>query len=140
MPGGAWDVSCALLRGWSFQNQVSGGMTLRESATGKQVVYGFGLPNSSQTHIQRYSGFATFSSNLNNDPDTNIQFQFFRALKNGSNIEFYHSPDGVCWTFQYTEALTASFTTAPDQWGIYMEPNGQTVILQMQMDMLHWDE
>lgn len=138
LPGGSWDVQLALLRGWTFLNFINGGLTLRESGTGKQIVFGFGAPNDQQIILNRYTNFNSFGAAIESAPESNIWFQFFRALKNGSNIDYYFSTDGVCWSYHHTHALTVGFTTAPDQWGFYIELNNSTTA--MQMDVLHWDE
>jgi len=140
-PAGAWDVQLACVRGFTFKNFQNGGMVLYESATQKLMTYGFGTPNSDGIHLQKYNSPTSFNAGIATAPERNMHFQFFRALLNGSNLEFYHAIDGKCWALHHMLALTAHFTTAPDRWGCYIENNNSNApFLDQVMDIIHWSE
>lgn len=141
IPTGAWDVRLASVRGFTFKNFQNGGLVLYESATQKAQTFGFGVPNSDGIHLQKYNTPTSFNAGIETAPERNMHFQFFRALQNGSNMEFYHAVDGKCWTLHHVMTLTSHFTTAPDQWGFYIENNNSNApVLDQVMDILHWSE
>lgn len=140
LPGGSWDIQLAILKGWTFINFINGGLVLRESGTGKLSTFGFGVPNDGQIQNKKYASPTSFTSVVKTSQETSCQFMFFRALLNGSNIEYHFSADGMCWALHHIATLTDAFTTAPNQWGFYLECNNSGLSVSAQMDVLHWDE
>lgn len=50
-----------------------------------------------------------------------MQFAFLRFCYNGTTLSFEVSPDGVYWTWAFSEAMTAHFgSDLPDRFGIQM--------------------
>ena len=73
-------------------------------------------------------------------PETS-QKSWWRAARNGTNIDFYYSVDGAVWDYFHTQAISGPFATAPDQWGFFINPNNQvTPHLPMRMDVFDWSE
>jgi hypothetical protein len=140
MPGGSWDIVLGCVRGFTFINFLNGGMVLRESATGKLTVNGFGVPNSDRFHVQYYTAPTTFGGNLTTAQEKNSNIGWFRARKVSTNIEYLYSPDGRVWAQYYVEAITAHFTTAPDQWGYFIEVNNSGLSVAGSMDVIDWSE
>jgi hypothetical protein len=140
---GSWDVQIAAAKGYTFKENFNAGLVLRESGTGKLMVCCFGNPSTGGVQVGHY-GSPTTAGTVNYASSQQAQepFGFFRAKLNGSNIEFYYSLDGVGWTqFGPAIALTANFTTAPDQWGIFIDTyNSVTPNLDIAVDVLHWSE
>ena len=141
IPSGTWDVQLACVRGFTFKNFQNGGLVLYEGSTQKGLTFGFGVPNSGSIHLQKYNTPTSFNASIETAPERNMHFQFFRALLNGSSVEFHHAVDGSCWTLHHIMTLTSHFTTAPDQWGFYIENNNSSApVLDQVMDILHWSE
>lgn len=59
-----------------------------------------------------------------------------RLIYTGTNVTISLGSDGYNWRQIYTEAKTASFTTAPDQVGFYVNPYNQAAA----MTLLSWKE
>ena len=79
-----------------------------------------------------------FGTTITSREERGLGVAWFRFLLNGSTIESYISADGVAWKQMHTaHALTASFTTAPDQWGFWL--NNQSG-LPCWLDVIDWDE
>jgi hypothetical protein len=114
-----------------LQNYRGGGLVLRESATGKILSFGFIVNTGSFSmgmQIGRYTNSTTFAS-------TPYSFAWFNALQvvwfrvsitGGTTLNLFISSDGVNFVKIYSELKTASFTTAPDQWGYGIDPELST--------------
>lgn len=140
LPGGSWDVRLGCVRGFTYINFLNGGLILRESGTGKLVVHGFGTPNSDHVATQYYTNPTTFGGNSRNAQEKLTNVCWFRARLISSNIEYDYSLDGVCWAHHFTQAVTTRFTTAPDQWGFYMECNNSGLSCNATLDVIDWGE
>lgn len=140
LPGGSWDVLVGCIRGFTFINFHNGGLILRESGTGKITVCGFGVPNSDRIQVQYYNSPTSFGGNLRNAQEKNTNIVWFRARKVSTNIEYMYSLDGVCWASLFVNAITAHFTTAPDQWGFYLECNNSGLSTNATLDVIDWSE
>jgi hypothetical protein len=97
------------------------GLLLRESGTGKlstlAVAAGLG-----QFAIQHWASPTSAPTNdlvsINWTP--NFAMLWFAAALSGSNILYYTSTDGQHWILVLTIAKTTQFTTAPDEWGFFI--------------------
>jgi hypothetical protein len=139
LPGGSWDVKLCCVRGWMLKNFLIGGMWLRESGTGKIITGGFGHQNNAD-FVVRWNSITSFNAILKSGYERPLKV-WLRARLNGSNIEFYRSPDGINWSYFYTVLQTTPFTTAPDQWGAFINANNNlTPHLGMRLDVLDWSE
>lgn len=142
LPGGSWDVQLACIKGFTFKRDISAGLVLRESATGKLLTFGFGHPNGGNIQWFQYNSPTSFQDNIRSAQERNVgAAHFFRARLVGANVEMLASPDGACWATFGTLALTTGFTTGPDQWGFFLEPvNSVSPTVDAQFDIVHWDE
>jgi len=137
LPAGAWDVALGFVKGFRHGN-CFGGIALRESSTGKLLFQSYGANTLPGWFMQSYTNPTTFGASITSREERGLGVAWFRFLLNGSTVESYISADGVAWKQMHTgHALTASFTTAPDQWGFYL--NNQSG-LPCWLDVIDWDE
>ena len=137
LPTGSWDVALGFVKGFRHGN-CFGGIALRESATSKLLFQSYGANTVPGWFLQSYTNPTTFSSTVSSREERGLSVAWFRFLLNGSTIESYISADGVSWKQMHTgHALTTSFTSAPDQWGFYL--NNQSG-LPCWLDVIDWDE
>jgi len=142
--GSAWDVRVGVICGYAMKQYFGTGLVLRESATGKLNSWQLGHGDAggplnvwwnSPTSFQqtRYNPSSQAGSSLNK--------LWFRVRKNGSTLEYYTSPDGSDWTLDTTEAATGLWTSAPNQWGIFINTNNNaTPNLVVRADFIDWAE
>ena len=110
LPGGSWDVQLACIKGFTFKRDISAGLVLRESATGKLLTFGFGHPNGGNIQWFQYNSPTSFQDNIRSAQERNVgAAHFFRARLVGANVEMLASPDGACWATFGTLALTTGF-------------------------------
>ena len=51
------------------------------------------------------------------------------------------SPDGTAWHLEYVEAASSFWTSAPNQWGLFINTNNNsTPNLVTRCDFIDWDE
>ena len=137
LPTGSWDVALGFVKGFRHGN-CFGGIALRESATSKLLFQSYGANTVPGWFLQSYTNPTTFSSTVSSREERGLSVAWFRFLLNGSTIESYISADGAAWKQMHTgHALTTSFTSAPDQWGFYL--NNQSG-LPCWLDVIDWDE
>jgi hypothetical protein len=143
IPSGSWDVELGVLRLYRYNKFITGGLILRESATGKLQTLAHSHGDSNSGLIQYQLNSATsFSSNrrsVKEQPD----IAFFRARKVSTNIEFLVSFDGAYWSrWDTIRAANDWFTTAPDQWGFYINTynNDNSPAIPIRIDVFHWKE
>lgn len=123
IPATTWDVRLGIVHANVKQNFITTGFCLRESATGKIMSFGAGYANVQGIVGQRWNSATSFNSTLFQVGERPSRM-WYRAIKNGSNIELYASRDPSYFGDKiYSEALTASFTTAPNQWGAFVNGN-----------------
>jgi hypothetical protein len=136
---GTWDVMVGCIIGYAQKNFLAAGLVLRESSSGKLISWQFGNANSgplvvwwnSPTSFQQ----SRYNPSAQGGSSTNIGW--FRAKKNGSNIEYYWSPDGSVWELCLSES--GLWTSAPDQWGIFINSQNQsTPNLPARADFIDW--
>jgi hypothetical protein len=138
LPSGNWDVQIGCRKRSMFKNYLWAGIILRESATGKAESFMWmhrGLMSSAWASATSYQG------------DRNSQFEFhnqlwFRGRKfSATQWAWYFSLDGSLWCHFDTNTITNFLTTAPDQWGIMIQPvNEGGPNNSCAMDVFHWGE
>jgi len=138
LPSGNWDVQLGMRKRSPFKNWHNGGIILRESATGKAGTFGWmdnGLLSS------RWTGPTAYTA------DMTAHFEFhstlwFRLRKfSSTQYAAYFSLDGFLWCLWDLPTTTTVFTTAPDQWGLWLQPvNEAAVNLDIRFDAFHWLE
>lgn len=142
LPGAPWTVELGCHRLWPLKNFFDGGLILRESGTGKIESAGFG-PGGELQQVKWSSATAASAVRFTqNSGYSETPILYFRASFATPNITFYASHDGITW-FQYgaTFAQTNFFTTAPDQWGFFINNNNSaTPNINMDLGVFHWDE
>lgn len=99
---------------------ISDMLVLYESATGKLSGIGQGLNSGSRIDVLNFATVtsapsAVFTSGVTNNY-TNPQY--LRIERAGANLNYFYSPDGVDYVQVATQAVTAAFTTAPDNVGV----------------------
>jgi len=99
------------------------GIFLRESGTSKIVyiyldygVTGVGAP--SDIAVDAYTNSTTFSAHIYGPTTTSVTGAYFRVARSGTTLTFQYSTEGTVFQTVVTEAITAHFTTAPDQVGV----------------------
>lgn len=119
---------CGLLA-CSTTNAMSVGITLREVSSDKRVLF-YAIPTSSGPKIEiakgTGSGFTSASSDLSTLALGFSPVMWFRVSISGSNYVYAISPDpSAGFLTILTIAKTTQFTSAADEWGIYLN-TGQT--------------
>jgi hypothetical protein len=141
IPPGTWNVTLGCIRGHKVQRFIISGLILRESSTGKLMTWGFGHASSGGIFINAWINPTNFWDTRKSYNEDRPQKQWFKAAKNGSNMDFYASPDGVNYSLFFTQALTRDFTSAPDQWGAFINPcNNITPRVPVRLDVIDWSE
>lgn len=125
--GSTWRFRCGVASLSTDANYNGIGMMLRESATGKILSYGFVMDASlRQLQIRRQpGGFSSWTGNYNLVA-TSFGSYYTGELEienTGTNLIFRRLESGI-WTQRQSILLTADFTTAPDQIGMWV--NGPT--------------
>lgn len=114
-------------------NNFCTGLVVRDSATGKFVIFGSNSDSGASTTGRilwsaNYTNETTFSASgsyFANTPFIELT-RFLRLADNGTNITAYASVDGVTWLNLGSASRTA-FLASPNQIGFAMDPqNGPT--------------
>lgn len=141
IPSGTWDVRLGCVRGHRLRSLLISGLILRESVTGKLLTFSFGHPSSGGIFINAWSSPTEFSGTRKNFEEDRPQRQWFRVALNGSDIEFHAGADGVDYSFFHSQTLTTDFTSAPDQWGAFINPRSSvTPRVSLRLDVIDWSE
>jgi len=135
-PGTPWT------RTWRFVTQTFDqsfngcGLTLRENSTGKRVIYGLvtekpGSINFPYIEAARFTNATTFGALLSNQQQMSLYgggpLMVWRIANDGTTLTFsYSTNNGVSFLTLATATVTGSFTTAPDNMGVYCNPNNAT--------------
>jgi hypothetical protein len=112
----------------TYPNNVNAGLFLRESATGKILTFGL-LQNSGLTlRADRFTNATTFSSNPLALALPILQ-AYLEVELTSTDVILRFSPTGHTYAQTYTESKTTSFTTAPDQMGVFASSfNSNTIV------------
>lgn len=144
IPGGSWDVRLGCIRGSVAKDSLECGLILRESGTGKLQTWYMGASTTEGEASHAWSSPTAFGSVRFSGSGSTAEspwLRWFRVVKNGSNMDFYCSPDGAVWDLAFTDTLTGSFTTAPNQWGAFLiSTNNSTPNLLASADFIDWSE
>jgi hypothetical protein len=107
-----------------YQNFTKAAACLRESTTGKLLWWGRHSNTGVKLMSQRQIGpGAAISNSVNDTSGGEVGLRWFRMTKNGTNIEFYHSIDGVGWDSYGNIATATAFTTNPDRIALLIMSN-----------------
>jgi hypothetical protein len=146
LPSGSWDVQVGTRRMYFPKEFLISGIFLRESATNKIELFGYGHSNGDcGLIISKYSDADTYVSDRRQSFEWYDQCWFRVRKINGPDgiYAYYYSCDGVCWAeFTNQIAMNSHFTTGPDQWGFMIQPvnNGATDPRAVRLDVFDWDE
>lgn len=127
----ATPYTLTLLMSYEGHNQDfnNAGLILRESATGKVACISAVHYTTAQISAQRFgspTGAAT-QINTKNMVCRHHPYMYVRFVVDGTNVKYHVSVDGgITYYEMATELKTVSFTTAPDEYGIYAEANSGT--------------
>lgn len=133
--GSTWTYTAKVLRRSFTAGGPCGGFAVRNSGSGKLVLFGYA---DSGLAVQRFTSPAAFSAsgsvntvtfptvNLNATP-TETDYWYFQIASNGTNVTFSISRTGVPGTFNLmsTEPL-ATFITSVDQIALAIDNNSAT--------------
>ena len=72
----------------------------------------FGHYNNTQILAQRWTSYTAFSANALSPTSGPVHFPWFKAVCNGTTINFYASMDGVKWALCYTETISTFLTAS----------------------------
>jgi hypothetical protein len=99
-----------------FSNFTKYAACLRESATGKLLWFGPHSSTGVRMMSQRQTVPGTAITTIGNDVASGEgPLRWYRLAKNGTNIEFYRSIDGVGWDSYGSIAVGTAFTTNPNR-------------------------
>jgi hypothetical protein len=113
-------------------------ITLRESATGKMLHWGRGSATGARLLSQRGTGPTGALSNVLTELAGGERgLGWFRFVKNGTNIELWHSIDGVHYEQDDQVATTTPFTTNPDQVGFMLCVDSMNTTRSARMRVWH---
>lgn len=141
LPGGTtWTVSIGVIRGFPFKNFLDGGLVLRESATGKCETLTFEGTSGGGFANNKFNSATSFAATRFSNAD-HTPVIYFRAVRAGTALTYYLSYDGVQYfIFGAATTVTNFFTTAPDQWGLFIDPSNSSGTDGGTIDAFHWSE
>jgi hypothetical protein len=124
-PVAPYTVTAQIIVGGSVGATPRLGLLFRESATTKLVTLStFGPSNLA---VEYWNSSTSFSATAINPVYGNVNgFKFYRIENTGAALNYSVSEDGIGYTLIWTTALTAFFTTAPDQIGFFAMNNATT--------------
>jgi len=115
------------------------GVCLVESATNKSVLFERQWSGGDLLTVSRLTIPTGFVSNPYSTAFASVRF--FRVERSSTTLNWYTSGDGKNWVLQYTESLTAYFTTAPNYIGLgcsYNNGGGKTGYLSCRYWNQNW--
>lgn len=120
------------LNNWDINGIARSGVVFRESATGKletlEITSSSGpsqtAVNSNYFSNQTTYGGTTLLSGLNWWGPAPVYWA--KIAKTGGNLTFQFSTDGISYPTALSQAQNAVFTTAPDQWGVFVSSSNTT--------------
>lgn len=124
--GSTWRFRCGLASLSTNANYNGLGMVLRESSSGKILCYGHVRDSGvEELQIRRQpGGYSSWTANYSGTSNSPPFYTAELEIENdGTNLIFRRLESGV-WFTRTTVLLTADFTTAPDQIGVWA--NGPT--------------
>jgi hypothetical protein len=141
LPSGNFEVQLGLRKHWITKNFLVGGLVLRESVTGKLETFGFGHRSSGGLLSSKWNSVNSYNADRA-ATGTFFDNLWVKARRYGTDLTWWFSPDGAVWAqFGGDFAQTNFFTTAPDQWGMFIQPSNETTPNNAQrLDAFHWSE
>jgi hypothetical protein len=112
------------------------GMVFRESSSGE--LYTFALYGNRTIRILKYTNPTTFSADLFAAAEwhVNENANWMRLEDDGTDLNFYYSPNGIQWHLVATEGRTVLMAGGPDEVGVY--GNSNSTGISMGMILTHW--
>lgn len=132
--GDAMGTHTALTVAFTFQNPpvnyASAGLSFFESATGKLASLGIynisaagGTPGVQQMFIGHWASSTALSIVTATSPEFPATLRWLKIQVSSGNLIYSYSDDGVNFAPVYSEPVTSAFTTGPDHWCLYADPN-----------------
>ena len=142
LPGGTtWTVTIGVIRAWLLKNYLQGGLLLRESATSKCETAALQFDGTNGIVQTKFTNATTFSANRTTLTERSPPVIYFRAQRNGASLAYFYSYDGVNFiAMAAATTVTNFFTTAPDQWGPFIDMTNQAGSEGGAMHVFHWHE
>lgn len=111
-------------------NYASAGISFQESATGKLSSFGVynisatgGMPAAQQMVVGHWSSPTALTIATTSAPEFPATLRWLRIQISGATLNYSYSDDGVNFAQVYSEPSTTPFTTGPDHWCLYSDPN-----------------
>lgn len=126
--GSPWTITAKMRFSTFESNWQEAGLILRENATGKLIK--FGVQSAKSVFIYDYTNATTYgTSRLVSTICGYWVPEWYQVHYDGTNLLFRVSCDGNVWDQILSLAVTASFTTAPDEvgWGVQDRTNTYSV-------------
>jgi hypothetical protein len=136
LPAAPYTVTACLMPNIVNTNYHGAGIMLRESSTGKLLGICTSFNASNQLRGYRWSNPTTFASQASNIDLPSCNPIWLRVSRSGTTLTADMSVDGYSWRTVLTEAITASFTTAPDEVGFFGNCGGTTA--DVSLSLLSW--
>lgn len=141
-PATPYHVIACLIGYGNNAGQSQFGLAFRESGSGKLLTCGAARTSGvSQFAAYYFSSPTTFNTSLLTDSNNGMAPQhpiWIRIGDNGTNLTLDLSPDGYNWIQQASVARTNNFTSAPDQVGIFVNPENSSD--STALTLLSWQE
>ena len=145
LPVGNWTVTAKIIDHLIPYNYNGVGLIMRESSTGKIVLFGVenstSVSESQALRKMRYSrlpGLTGFTLNPYSEFSPSVA-RWYRLKSTGGVLTAWLSTDGKMWRQVYLESSGGSFTSGPDQIGIGCSLNANYTLNPM-FSVPYWDQ
>lgn len=123
LPAAPWEFTARIGRTGPFVNHLFSGLMLRESGTDKRVSIHTGTDTNDRINSYSWSDATTVALALAHIVMSQTEV-FLRIARAGTTLTYSYSFNGFKYATLYTELITASFTSAPNQIGIVTNADG----------------
>lgn len=118
LPSSPWQFDLKLSLIGIVGNFIETGIMLRQSSTGKVIIFGPGYRGSQEIDVTYWTSATAFSSVAFSGYLQSYTPMYFRVKDDGTNLIFSISRDGVGWVAVFTASRTAFFSGSADGIGI----------------------
>lgn len=116
-PSTPWEVTCKVYMVSYNQNWLGGGIILRESSTGKLIMFGPAFYSSRGLDVSTWNSTGSNASDSTGGP-LHYGAHYLRCRDNGTNLIFSWSPDGISYSQYDSRSRTAFLASGPNQVGL----------------------
>lgn len=138
-PGSTWTVTAGMLLSFRLSaNYSRAGICLRDSSTGKMILFLSGYPTTHALNVE-YWDSATANSSIPYTAAGLANKIWFRIVLDSTNLNFYYSFDGNNFTQTY-QAAKNTFLANIDQVGLFSYSNTSTAGQNVIATCFHYKE